>query len=773
MPQKIKFALLIILLVILQMPLNAQDKKPKVALVLSGGGAKGVAHIPVLQKLDSLGIVPDLVVGTSMGSVVGGLYAMGYSGNEIATILNKLNWTNLLGGRVTLAKVGNEEKSEFDNYLIDLNWVNNKPTISTGLLNDQNLRELLALLTYPVYGVHDFDNLSIPYRAIATDIVHGNEVVLKEGSLLTAMRASMSIPSVFKPVDYKETLLVDGGILNNFPTDVAKNLGADIIIGSDVGGGLKTKEQLTSISTILFQTSMLVSSIKNPENRALCDVLIDHTPNLTYSTGDFNRSNAIYEEGKLATNAQTEALEKLAEKLKNFKQREHKIPEVPEEFTLDTIVYKHISKGNLNLVKSRTDFQTKTKYTPKNIVAGVDRAMGTNLFNQIVVVPKVKDSVLGLEFNGVENSKNQVKLALHYDTYRGLGAIVNYTGRNLIGAASRTLMTLDVAEQPKLLIQHQKIYGERHMWWWRAEMLWLKLKQKVYSDGYGFDGINNNSLQFEYEFNRNIIPNKSYFGFSAMSKRLKLDPKIPISKDTDTLILDHYKFNNVLVDVHFNYNSFEEVFYCKRGTLVHAAIEQSLVQNVDEGYKNSSEKIDASTNSYTNAIVRYERRFPLKQSLTAIIGANGAFTFEQARKANEVSFEEYGYGGKFFIGGDLNRGMNNTFVFNGLNEDELPATQFMELSLGLQYNPINKVYVKPHVSMASVGFKGFSDFTKTALSPKGNWSDGEDPSALFSAGSTFSYRSLFGPINLDVSWVNDLNQFRVFLGIGFQFGRYN
>ncbi|OBQ54164.1 patatin-like phospholipase family protein [Tamlana sp. s12] len=773
MSQKIKFICLLILIICIQFPINAQEKKPKVALVLSGGGAKGVAHIPVLQKLDSLGIVPDLVVGTSMGSVVGGLYSMGYSGNDIASILNKLDWTNLLGGRVTLARVGNEEKSEFDNYLVGLNWQNKKPSISTGLLNDQNLRELLALLTYPVYGVHDFDELPIPYRAVATDIVHGNEVVIKGGSLLTAMRASMSIPSIFKPVEYEETLLVDGGILNNFPTDIAKNLGADIIIGSDVGGGLKAKDQLNSITTILFQTSMLVSSMKNPENRKLCDVLVNHTPNLTYSTGDFNKSSQIYEEGKIATNEQTDALKELAEKLKTFEQRKPKVPEVPEEFKLDTVVYKGISKGSLNLVKSRINFESNTNYTPKEIVAGIDRAMGTNLFNQIVVVPKVKDSVLGLEINGVENSKHQVKLALHYDTYRGLGAIVNYTGRNLLGNASRSLFTLDIAEQPKLLLQHQKIFGERHMWWWRAEMLWLKLKQKVYSDGYGVNGINNNNLQFEYEFNRNVIPNKSYFGFSARSTRLKLDPKIAVTKGNDTLLLDHYKFNNVLIDAHFNYNSFEEVFYCKRGTLVHASLGQSLVHNVEESYTNSQDKIDGSTNSYTNAIIRYERRFPVKPSLTAIIGANGAFTFEQSRNSDEVSFDEYGYGGKFFVGGDLNRGLYNTFIFNGLNEDELPVTQFMSVSLGLQYNPINKVYIKPHVSLGTVGFKDFTDFTDSALSPKGAWSEGEDPSALFSAGSTFSYRSLFGPINLDVSYVNDLDQFRVFLGIGFQFGRYN
>ncbi|MDO6759346.1 patatin-like phospholipase family protein [Tamlana sp. 2_MG-2023] len=772
MYQKIKLFYFLAFLIAIQFPLNAQEKKPKVALVLSGGGAKGIAHIPVLQKLDSLGIVPDLVVGTSMGSVVGGLYSMGYSGNDIAEMITELDWNQLLGGSVTLALVGNEEKSEFNNYLIGLNWKNKKPSISTGILNDQNLRELLALLTYPVYSIHDFDKLPIPYRAIATDIVSGNEVVIKEGSLLTAMRASMSIPSIFKPVDYKETLLVDGGILNNFPTDVAKQLGADIIIGSDVGGGLKTKEELNNIATILFQTSMLVSSIKNPENRKLCDVLVDHTPNLTYSTGDFNRSAGIYEEGKIATNEQTDPLSELAFKLRNYEQRQVKVPEVPEQFVLDTIVYKSISKGNLELVKSRVDLEENKAYAPDDVVNGVNRLMGTNLFNQIVVIPKVKDSVLGLEINGVENSKHQLKLALHYDTYRDLGAIINYTGRNVVGEASRTLFTLDVSEQPKLRVQHQKIFGKEHKWWWRTELLWLKLKQKVYFDGFGVDGMKYKSLAFDFQFNRNLIVNKSYIGLGLASNTVNLEPQISLATE-DSSILENYKFKDIGLDFHFNYNSFDEVFYSKRGTFVHASIEQSLVHKVDLNFSDESENLNGNTNGFTKANVVYERRIPLNGLFSIIVGAQGAFTFQQDLTGDDISFSDFGYGAKYFIGGNVTRPMRDTFVFAGLDEDELTATQFLAFNLGVQYHPFKKVYIQPHGSLASVGFDEFSNYVDHAFSPKGNWDEAQETSAVLSVGSTFSYNSLLGPINLDVSYVNGLDRFRVFLGIGFQFGKSN
>ena len=196
--------------------LAAQEEKPKVALVLSGGGAKGIAHIPLLQTLDSLGIVPDIIIGTSMGGVVGGFYAVGYSGDSISKIALTANWSELLGGDISLDDVSMEEKSEFKRHLVDFDIIEGKPKVNSGLLKDQKLREFITSYTYPVFAVNDFDELPIPYRAMTTDIVNGKEVLLEEGSISLAMRATMSIPAVFQPIPYENTLLVDGGVMNNF-----------------------------------------------------------------------------------------------------------------------------------------------------------------------------------------------------------------------------------------------------------------------------------------------------------------------------------------------------------------------------------------------------------------------------------------------------------------------------------------------------------------------------------------------------------------------------
>lgn len=747
----------------------AQEKKPKVALVLSGGGAKGIAHIPVLQALDSLGIVPDLIVGTSMGSVVGGLYAMGYSGNDIAEIADKANWDVLLGGTELLSNVSVEEKSEFNRYLIDLDIKKGIPMIKSSLLNDQNLREFLSTLTYPVYNVNNFDNLSIPFRAVATDIVYGKEVIIGEGSLRTAMRASMSIPGIFKPVPYKNTLLVDGGILDNFPTDIAKNMGADIIIGSDVGGGMEPMDKLNSIPSLLFQASMLTSNLKNPENSKLCDILINHCPNLTYSTGDFAASKDIYLEGKIATVQNKEALFALSEKLKGYNKRTHKIPYIENEFILDTIIYKNISKGNLELVIARKKIKPFKKYTTEDLIEGVNRAMGTNLFNQITYNVYKYDDKIGLELEGFEHSKNQIKGSLHFDTYRGVGIIVNYTGRNIFGKASRLLLSLDIAEQPRFRVQYQKIFGEEKKWWWRSEAYGEKLIQEIFINGGIVDNMRYNSFQFDNELNKNFNSLRNYVGLGLNYQYTASRPKNDPGFNPNVYLLNSYYFNDIEVNAHYLYNSMDEVFFATKGYDFKASLSNSLVHDVDFNYSDGSFlNVSGVTNGFTKLALDFEKRAKVYKKITGIIGVTTCFIFEAPLQSDQLSFNDYGYAAKYFLGGTIISPDNNSYLFPGLNDEELNLTQFMKLNLELQTNPFNRVYITPHLDIASVGFGDFNNYMSHAFSPKGDWEDRIETSLLMSAGARFSYYSFLGPITFDTSWVNQVDKVKLFFSVGLE-----
>ncbi len=713
-----QFYILALLASICSQQLIAQEEKPKVAVVLSGGGAKGIAHIPLLQTLDSLGIVPDIIIGTSMGSVVGGLYAAGYSGDSIAVLTHNVNWSELLGGDVSLEDVTVEEKSEFKTYLADFDLIEGKPKVSSGLIKDQKLREYLSLLTYPVFSISDFDDLPTPYRAMTTDIVNGQEVLLESGSLGFAMRASMSIPGVFEPVPYKNTLLVDGGVLNNFPVNVAKEMGYDIIIGSDVGGGMQPKEKLNSIPGLLFQAGMLTSNLKNPENRALCDILIDHVPYLTYSTGDFEKGDEIYEEGKIAITNNIGQLIALADRLKGYEQRTHELPVVKDEFALDSIVYEGISDENLEIVKARSAIEAGQKYTTQELIDGIDKAMGTNLFSQITYSGSVEDNKVILTLNGYEHARHQVKASLHYDTYRSVGIILNYTGRNVIGRASRFLVTLDVAVQPRFRVQYQKQFGKNKDWWWRSDVLGEFLNQKFYLQGELAEDMKSRYGQFENQINKNLKSRHSYAGLDLSYEHTNIKPKTDPSVNNNLLNLKRYVFNNFEIGAHYMYSKMDRVYYPSKGTYFRAGVYRSLINDLDiEFATDDVEDIRGSTNDFTRLELDFSKRFQFNKMVTGILGANTGFIFQDDLKEDEYSFAEYGYASQYSLGGILTAPRRSNYTFAGLYEDELAVTQFMRISLAAQLNPFKKVFITPHFDVASIGYGDFNDYIEDAFSP--------------------------------------------------------
>lgn len=756
--------------------MQAQEvKKPKVALVLSGGGAKGVAHIPLLQTLDSLGIVPDLIVGTSMGSLVGGFYAMGYSGDSIAEITLNIDWDKLLGGKTLLKDVGVEEKGEFGRYLLTLDIENGKPKTSSAIINDQYLREFFAKLTYPAYTIDKFDDLPIAYRAVTTDIVNGEEIVLKDGSLALAMRASMSIPSVFQPVEYNDVLLVDGGIVNNFPVDVAKAWGADIIIGSDVVGGMKPKEELEELTSILFQSAMLISNKKNPESQAMCDILLNHSPNLTYSTGDFKKAPEIYREGKIATASNLDKLVDLAQVLASYNQKTVNLPAVSNRIILDTVLYSGISEDNLKLVKARMNIKTNTTYTIDELEDAIERTMGTNLFSQVDANPILEPGLVGMEVTVKEKSSNQLKFALHFDNDSGIGLLANYTGRNILGKSSRILVTGDISDEPSYRIQYQKQFGEKKSWWMRSELFQNWSTQKF--DAFGFELNDEFSLRYSIlsnEINKNIKPLEHYVGLGVDLYNHRLTPKVDPDIDPNVQNLERYEIQSAELYMHYSQNNLDEVFFSTQGSKTNIRIARTLLNKGDFIAFNSDGIEDPTQASYENITIgnftrilfQYEKRFPVHPKMTWII--NPAFGFVFTDNQDPSSNYARAEGFQYHFGGNFPNFKRYFFSFYGLNRNQVNAFQFMHLGTSLQVNLMSKFYITPHVDYISAGRGYFEDYIKNAFWPKYKWSD-ENLSAasfLYSVGSTFSYNSIIGPINIDFTGIGGTGNKRVHFYIG-------
>ncbi len=275
--------------------------KPGIGLVLSGGGARGFAHIGTLKMIDSLNIPVDYIAGTSMGGIIAALYASGYSGDKIEEIARSSDWNELFTDRPSRSELPYLQKKDDGKFQIELGIEGFTPVIPGGLIGGQKIALRFANLVTTPEGMNNFDELHIPFRCVAVDLLSGKEVVLKKGPLSRAMRATMAIPTVFTPVEWGDSLLVDGGILNNFPADVAEEMGAEVIIGVNVGTPLQGKEELESIMAILNQTMVITDYQKQKKNLELCEFVIH--PELTgYSTGDFEmkKVNRIIDAGILA-----------------------------------------------------------------------------------------------------------------------------------------------------------------------------------------------------------------------------------------------------------------------------------------------------------------------------------------------------------------------------------------------------------------------------------------------------------------------------------------
>jgi NTE family protein len=229
--------------------------RPRVGLVLSGGGARGAAHIGVLKVLDEMRVPVDAIAGTSMGAVVGGLYASGLSARDIEKIMTSINWQDAFRDRPPREDLTLRRKEEEETFLVNfpLSVRGGHILLPRGLIQGQRLTQTLRRLMLPVARINNFDELPIPFRAVATDLETGESVVMGAGDLTTAMRASLSAPGVFAPVEREGRLLVDGGIADNVPVDIARAMGVDIVIVVDVGFPLQTRKQMTSVPAISNQ----------------------------------------------------------------------------------------------------------------------------------------------------------------------------------------------------------------------------------------------------------------------------------------------------------------------------------------------------------------------------------------------------------------------------------------------------------------------------------------------------------------------------------------
>ncbi|MCE9679897.1 patatin-like phospholipase family protein [Shewanella sp. AS1] len=295
---------------------SAADVRPKVGLALSGGGAKGAAHVAVLKVLEQNHIPVDYIAGTSIGAYVAGMYALGYSASEIETIMMGEDWDSGYYDTIPREALSYRNKQQRDRFNIPINvgYSDSEVKMPSGLLRGQSMSLLLQNSTDLVHRFDSFDELAIPYRAVATDLETSQPVVISRGSLVEAMQASATVPGALQPATYDGKLVVDGGIANNMPVDVVKAMGADVVIAVDIGSSLVKRDQLQSTVAVLNQLSTMLTNASTERQKQLLtdkDILI--RPDVgEMSTTDFSVMPDAYRLGEAAALSQLDNLRNLA-----------------------------------------------------------------------------------------------------------------------------------------------------------------------------------------------------------------------------------------------------------------------------------------------------------------------------------------------------------------------------------------------------------------------------------------------------------------------------
>jgi NTE family protein len=519
---------------------HAQQEDPKVGLVLSGGGAKGLAHIGVLKVIEEAGVRIDYIGGTSMGAIVGALYSAGYTAHQMDSIFQEVNFNILIQDELPRSAKTFYEKRDSEKYAITLPFDNFNISFPSALSRGQNVYNLISKLTLHLNDKQDFSDLPIPFFAVATDIETGEEVILDSGHLPQAISASAAIPSLFSPVMVDSRLLTDGGVVNNYPVRELRNRGAEIIIGVDVQDTLVGREELRSVFEILTQINNFNTIADMKEKAAATDIFIK--PDISsFSVMSFDKGEDIIKSGEVAARDQLSSFKELAAKQKTPVIQRKSIPAFESLYINDVRI-----EGNTSYPRSYILGKLKLKYpaeiTYKDLNLGINNLSATRNFQRINyrLVPLHSGYVLVVQLE--ENpSKTLLRMGIHYDQVYKSGALVNLTHKSLL--VTNDVSSLDVVLGDNFRYNFNYYLDKGYYW-----SFGLRSRFNAFSHGVSFDfasenadfeGEGINQLEIDYEDFTNQIYVETLFqqvfslGIGVEHKNLDISSETLGSSDPD------------------------------------------------------------------------------------------------------------------------------------------------------------------------------------------------------------------------------------------------
>jgi NTE family protein len=418
-------------------PILKADSGPnshKVCLVLSGGGARAAAHIGILKVLEKEGIKVDCIAGTSLGALVGGLYSLGYSPSDIEKFLTSQDWNNIFSDapQRRLMSLIERRDTRYQGQIAFRGW---NPELPSGLWGGQRLAEALDVLTthHMLRAQYDFDKLPVQFRAVATNLIDGKPYIFKKGSMTQALRASMAVPLLFTPLEHDGKLLVDGGLVNNLPADIAREMGADIIIAVDATSPLLTGKELRTFFDVIDQSISLQMEKNVRENLKLATLVLK--PKLEEFTNvDYDKLPEIIKRGEEEANRQLTNLKSLTAGVSPHPRIESPLALLP---IIDLISFQGLKQIPVSQLKKNVHIHAGDKADAEAIGADVGRIYATRLFESITYnLEPIEGNRYRLIFVLKEALLNTMGASLRYDTDYNFVALAEFTARQVLNTPS-------------------------------------------------------------------------------------------------------------------------------------------------------------------------------------------------------------------------------------------------------------------------------------------------------------------------------------------------
>ncbi|MFK7748418.1 MAG: patatin-like phospholipase family protein [Kordia sp.] len=720
---------------------NPEKKRDlKVGLVLSGGGAKGLAHIGALKVIDSLGIRVDYVGGTSMGAIIGSLYASGYTGKQIDSIFKKTDLNLLIQDELPRSAKTFYEKEDAERYAITLPFNNFKVTFPSSISKGQNVYNKLVGLLLHVENVDDFSKLPIPFLCIASDIEKGEQIILEKGYLPDAITASGAFPSLFEPILMDERLLIDGGVTNNYPIEEIKAKNVDIIIGIDVQDDLADREKLQSATGILTQINNFrtINDMKIKSKQT--DIYI--RPNIDgFSVIDFDQGRELIKRGEVAGKEQFKALQEIAAQ----QQQKRNILPVKAK---DSIVINYIHlRGNENYprsyVRGKLRFKTPTKIPFKKFTEGIGNLAATGNFTGIrykrIKSSEGKDDII---LNLREKPSNTfLRLAAHYDDVYKTAGLINVTKKKLF--FKNDVASFDFIIGDNIRYNFEYYIDKGYYWSVGVKSRFNTFERGVNLDLFSNDTSNPNINRIDIEvldftnqlYIQTVVREEFIFGVGGEHKRLKIASETISEDDDSETIFERSDF--VSAFGFLKLDTYNNKYFPSDGLFFSGDFHWYLYSS---NFNKNFEPF-----SFARAKIGYAT--PLFDNVSLNISSEGGFKLGEPG-TNSLDYVLGGFGNNF---------INNYIGFLGYDFLSFAGDSFVKGTLTVDYNFLPKHHLNFTANYANAGENIFDT---------GEWFSIPDFN-----GYAFGYglETFFGPLQIKYSWSPEVEEDQLYFSFGFWF----